>query len=252
MALNLKDYLQRISFHGQSKIDHKTLVTFHRKHLLTVPFENLDIGLGREIELDLEKIEKKIVSNMRGGFCYELNGLFYALLKEIGFEVKMISAKVFGDEKIGQEFDHMALVVSLDEDWLVDVGFGDSFIEPIQMKLGSNQKDPGGYFVIEEHDSTYLRLEASKDDLVYDPIYLFSLAERQLEDFAGMCAYHQTSPESSFTRERKCTLATETGRVSIRDNHFIETIEGRKKIREIADDEEYRQILKEIFQIEVM
>jgi len=252
MALNLNNYLRRILFHGKPKVDHDTLVILHKKHLQTVPFENLDIPLGRKIELNLEKLERKIVSNLRGGFCYELNGLFYALLKEIGFEVKMISARVFGDEKIGQEFDHMALVVSLDEDWLVDVGFGDNFLEPIRMELGLKQKDPGGYFVIKEHDSTYLRLEASKDDLAYTPKYLFSLAERQLEDYAGMCEYHQTSLESSFTRERKCTLATETGRVTIRDNNFIQTVDGRIKNRKIANDEEFRQILKEYFQIEIM
>ena len=252
MALNLNNYLRRISFHGQLKVDQRTLGLLHRKHLQAVPFENPDIPLGRKIELNLEKLERKIVSNLRGGFCYELNGLFYALLKEIGFEVKMISARVFGDEKIGQEFDHMALVVSLDEDWLVDVGFGDNFLEPIRMELGLKQKDPGGFFIIREHDAKYLRLEASKDDLNYVPKYLFSLAERQLEDYAGMCEYHQTSLESSFTRERKCTLATEKGSVTIRDNHFIETIAGQKIFREIANDEEFRQILKEYFQIEIM
>lgn len=252
MAINLNDYLRRISFQGKLKADHKILGMLHRKHLQTVPFENLDIGIGRKIELNLEKLEKKIVSNMRGGFCYELNGLFYALLKEIGFEVRMISAKVYGDKKIGQEFDHMALVVSLDEDWLVDVGFGDSFLEPIRIELEIKQKGPGGYFVIREQDATYLRLEASKDDLDYEPKYLFSLAKRQLKDFAGMCNYHQTSAESSFTREHICTLATDKGRVTLRDNNFIETIDGFKTIKDISNDEEYDQILRDRFQIEIV
>ena len=217
MALNISNYLERISFKEDLQINISTLAKLHRKHIQSIPFENLDIHYGRRICLDINKIEGKIISNRRGGFCYELNGLFSALLKQLGFDVKMISARVFGREEFGKEFDHMLLIVSLDEEWLVDVGFGDNFLEPIRIEVGVTQGDPAGYFRIEEHDSIYRRMESSNDGLFYSPKYIFSQIERLLDDFVEMCEYHQTSPESSFTRERVCTIATENGRITMRE-----------------------------------
>jgi N-hydroxyarylamine O-acetyltransferase len=218
---------------------------------LNIPFENLDIRYGRKIHLNLNQIEHKLIANRRGGFCYELNSLFGALLMQLGFEVKMISARVFGKEKIGREFDHLILRVSLDGEWLVDVGFGENFLEPIQLSVGKEQRDPTGIFRIVRHDSTYLKLESSKEDSAYSPKYLFSLDERQLEDFTEMCEYHQTSPDSSFTQERVCTMATENGRVTLRDDMFIETINGQKTISLVTGDEEFDRILKDRFGIEI-
>ena len=251
MMLNVENYLSRISFHDDIQINHSTLARLHRKHILSVPFENFDILRGRKIRLDLKAIEDKIVTDRRGGFCYELNSLFGALLRQLGFGVRMISARVCENGKIGQEFDHMALRVNLDEEWLVDVGFGDSFMEPIQIAVGMKQKDSAGYFRIVRHDSPYLRLESSKDNLAFEPTYLFTLAERKLEDYAAMCEYHQSSPKSSFTQEKVCTIATENGRITLRDQKLIETVDGHKTVRQIADDQEYKQILLDRFRIEI-
>ena len=251
MVLTVENYLRRISFHDDIRIDQSTLAGLHRKHIQSVPFENLDIHYGRKIRLDLRKLENKIVTNKRGGFCYELNGLFCALLRELGFDVQMISARVCERGKIGREFDHMALVVNLDEEWLADVGFGDNFLEPIRLKMDMKQKDHAGYFIIKTHHSTNLRLDASKDDVEYSPKYLFTLVERQLEDYTEMCEYHQTSPESSFTWERVCTIATENGRITLRNQSLIETVNGHKTVRQIKDEKEYTQILRERFQIEI-
>jgi len=251
MVLNVENYLRRISFHDEVQIKPGTLATLHRMHLLRIPFENLDIHHGRKINLDIKRIENKIVSNRRGGFCYELNGLFGALLCQLGFDVKMISARVFGKEKIGREFDHMLLWVNFGEEWLVDVGFGDNFLEPIRIEVGTKQPDPTGSFRIERHDSSHLRLESDKDGSGYSPKYLFTLDERQLEDFAEMCEYHQTSPESSFTQEQVCTLATELGRITLRDDMFIETINGHKNFRRVKGGTEYNQLLKDRFGIEI-
>jgi N-hydroxyarylamine O-acetyltransferase len=251
MVLNAENYLRRISFHDEIQIDQSTLAKLHRQHIKSVPFENLDIHHGRKIRLDLKVIEDKIVSHHRGGFCYELNGLFGALLRQLGFDVKMISARVYERGKIGREFDHMVLRVNLGEEWLIDVGFGDSFLEPLRIAVGMTQQDPAGYFRIERHDSTYLRLDSSKDDLVYSPKYLFTLDERGLEDFVEMCEYHQTSAESSFTWEELCTVATENGRITLRGQNLIETLDGHKTVRQITDDQEYEQILRDRFRIEI-
>lgn len=251
MVLDIENYLRRISFYDEIQINQSTLAKLHRKHIQNVPFENLDIHRGRKIHLDLKKIEDKIVSNRRGGFCYELNGLFGALLRQLGYDVKMISARVCERGKIGREFDHMVLTVNLRGEWLVDVGFGDSFLEPIRIEVGKKQKDPAGYFRINGHDSPYLRLESSQDDLEYAAKYLFTLVERQLEDYEEMCEYHQTSAESSFTWERVCTIATENGRTTLRDQSLIETVNGNKTVRQVTDAGEYEQILRDRFGIEI-
>ncbi len=252
MLINIENYLRRISFHDEIQLHPNTLAALHRKHLHNIPFENLEINRGKKIQLDLKKLENKIITNQRGGFCYELNGLFGALLRQLGFEVKMISGRVYGKEKIGREFDHMILMVSLDGEWLVDVGFGDNFLEPIRIETEIKQPDPAGTFKIIRQDSTYLRLKSDMDGSGYSAKYLFTLDERQLEDFTEMCEFHQTSPESFFTRKRVCTMSTEYGRVTLRDDMFIETINGNKTMRSVLDDEDFDQILKERFGIEIL
>src|SRR5436853_6959712 len=114
--MNVAAYLQRINYNGPMKPTAETLRHLHRAHLLTVPFENLDIHLGREIVLDAERIVAKVVEQRRGGFCYELNGAFAGFLVALGFDVKMLAAGVGrADGSFGPLFDHMALLVQLDE-----------------------------------------------------------------------------------------------------------------------------------------
>src|SRR6266508_6966293 len=131
-------YLRRIQYLKTIKPDAQTLHGLQLAHMLTVPFENLDIGLKRPILLDHEALWNKIVVNRRGGFCYELNGLFAWLLKEIGFQVTYLNARVFNREgELGIDFDHLALLVNIPNEptrWLADVGFGDSFNLPLSFE----------------------------------------------------------------------------------------------------------------------
>jgi len=138
--LNIKAYLERISYHGSLDPTAETLRGLQVAHLLTVPFENLSIHAKEPIVLDDEALFTKIVERRRGGFCYECNGLFAALLRGLGFDVTMLSAEVAHDDGgFSQPFDHMALMVNLDQRWLVDVGFGDSFLEPLRLDDRSEQ-----------------------------------------------------------------------------------------------------------------
>jgi len=126
--LNAPAYLARIAYAGPTPPTIDTLRSIHRAHLQTVPFENLDIALGRTIVVDEDATVRKIVEQHRGGFCYEMNGAFAALLRALGFRVTLLSARVArpqGGE--GPEFDHLTLRVDLEEPWLADVGFGESF-----------------------------------------------------------------------------------------------------------------------------
>ena len=121
-------YLKRINYRGPLAPTAETLRRLQVAHLLSVPFENLSIHTGEPIVLDDDALFEKIVVRRRGGFCYELNGLFAALLRALGFHVEMLSAGVVSQAgEFGPEFDHMTLLVSLAERWLADVGFGDSF-----------------------------------------------------------------------------------------------------------------------------
>jgi len=183
-----------------------------------VPFENLDIHLGRKIEL--ENSFNKVVTQRRGGFCYELNGLFYQLLYDIGFNAKIISGRVYNKvtKTYPPEFDHMAVIVNIDNaNYLVDVGNGEFALQPLQIKLNAVQNDPRGDFIIEKSDGEYLLVSKIVDEQKI-PSYLFTLLPRNVNEFLPMLHFQQTSPESYFIKKRLCTLPTENGRITISDN----------------------------------
>src|SRR5450432_2208551 len=140
--MDVQAYLHRIRF-SVSQVDPPSsdlLRALHRAHLFTVPFENLDIHIKREIFCDEARILHKIVNQHRGGFCYELNGAFAVLLRALGFQVTLLSARVAKDDgSFGPEFDHLTLRVDLEEPWLADVGFGDCFLDPLRLEFGTEQ-----------------------------------------------------------------------------------------------------------------
>src|SRR6516164_4638735 len=157
--LEISAYLDRIKYSGSSDPTAETLRALHRAHLFSVPFENLDISLGRKIVIDEAAILNKVVYLRRGGFCYELNCAFAQLLRALNYEVTLLSARVArpnGAE--GPEYDHLTLRVDLDEPWLVDVGFGDSFLEPLRLQPATELIDPHGTFRLLA-DGERLRME---------------------------------------------------------------------------------------------
>jgi N-hydroxyarylamine O-acetyltransferase len=249
--MNSKAYLQRIGHDGPLTPTLETLRALQQAHLLAVPFENLDIHLGRPIALDEAAFFRKIIEARRGGFCYELNGLFAALLRALGFDVTLLSARVARpDGTLGPEFDHLLLLVALAERWLVDVGFGDVFREPLRLIEPDEQAQPWGVY----------RLSRDRDDWTYwsrDPArgwqaqYQFTQQARQLRDFGEMCLYQQTSPQSHFTRKRICSLATPAGRISLSDMRLIVTEQGQRTERELTGEAEYEATLREHFGIDL-
>ena len=250
--MDVKKYLSRIGISSQLKPDLHTLIKLHKSHILNVPFENLDIHLGREITLDFKKFYTKIVINNRGGFCYELNGSFYNLLANLGYKAKMVSARVANSKgDFGKEFDHMAIIVKLDDEWLVDVGFGDSFIEPIKFELELPQKRYGMIYKIVKHDEDYFKLQKSSDGVNYIDQYIFTLNERKLSDYTEMCIHNQTSPTTMFTHKRICTIATEDGRITLSDLKLIRTIGGEKIETILNNENEFQECLKTYFKINI-
>lgn len=220
-------------------------------HLMSVPFENLDIQ--NNIKIDLTNLFDKIVTRKRGGFCYELNGLFYRLLKEIGFTVKLISARVYDGEKdYSPEYDHMALIVDIEgEPYLVDVGFGDFLFYPIKIALSKEVSDRAGIFMIETFDEKYKVIKKKGVEGNFIPEYIFSEKERQLEDFYPMCYYHQSNKESHFMQKRICSLPTESGRITLTGDSLKITVNGVATERALSTEQEMQQVLWNYFGIKL-
>jgi N-hydroxyarylamine O-acetyltransferase len=249
--MDVQAYLQRIRnpeplTPGADRPSIDLLRSLHRAHLFAVPFENLDISVGREIVCDESSILRKIVNEHRGGFCYELNGAFAALLRALGFRVTLLSARVAREDgSYGPEFDHLTLRVDLQEPWLADVGFGEGFLEPLRLKSSTEQSQNGGVYRLTSMDGGF-SLEVMADGN-WKKEYTFTLQPRELSEFAGMCHYHQTSPESHFTRHRICSLTTPEGRVTLSDGKLIETHGDSRQERSLSGDQEWRAKLRDLF-----
>lgn len=245
----MQSYLQRIGYEGPVQPTLELLRTIHRLHLLAVPFENLDIHFGPPIYLDTAAFYEKIVNKNRGGFCYELNGLFSELLRRMGFRVKMLSARVANpDGSWGPDFDHMTLLVNLEEPWIADVGFGDSFMEPLRLNDPGEQVQDGRRFRIVQGKENNLVYQAEQDGKWLDQ-YRFNLQPHNLEEFSGMCHHQQTSPESSFTQKVVCSLATKDGRITLTNQRLIVTIRGARQESELSGENEFHALLLKHFGI---
>jgi N-hydroxyarylamine O-acetyltransferase len=228
-------YLARIRHAGSRAPTIETLRALHRAHLYAVPFENLDIHLGRPIRLDRAAFFRKIVGERRGGFCYELNGLFAALLAALGFEVSLLSARVAGDGgSFGPEFDHLMVLVTAGERWLVDVGFGRSFQDPLSLDAPRDEEAEGTlYRVVPAGDAWHVASRSPGGEARAE--LAFTLAPHPLEAFAEMCAHHQTSPTSPFTRKRVCSLPTAIGRLTLTGRSLVETVGSERRETTIED-----------------
>lgn len=251
--MQVEQYLRRIQYDGPLAPTSEVLRNLHRAHMFSVPFENLDIPARRPIILDIDCLLLKIVDIHRGGFCYELNGAFAWLLRSLGYEVTMLSARVARkDDSFSPEFDHMALEVrdSSGDCWLADVGFGDCFLEPLSLTCPTESAQRGRTYRLLQDGNTFL-LQRRSPEKDWAPQYQFTRTPHQLEEFAPMCHFHQTSPESSFTQRRLCSLATPDGRITLEGMRLITTNKGEKTETEVTNDEEYRQLLREKFCIDL-
>lgn len=248
--LDVDAYLERIAYHGPRTATAAVLRDLQLAHLLAVPFENLSIYAGQPIELEVGSLFDKIVTRRRGGFCYEANGLFAALLRALGFEVSLLSATAARPEGgFGPDFDHMALLVTVEEPWLVDVGFGDSFREPLRLdEPGAQGQGQRAYQIATGGDHLVLQQRESAAG-EWKARYRFTLQPYTYADFAPMCHYHQTSPESPFTQSPVCSRATPDGRLTLSGMRLITTVAGERHERLLQDEEEFAAVLWQQFGI---
>ncbi|MBO0728947.1 MAG: arylamine N-acetyltransferase [Acidimicrobiaceae bacterium] len=237
-------YLDRIGASYPKARGADELRELHAAHLRRVPFENLSIHLGEPIRLDEDALIDKIVTRQRGGFCYELNGAFAALLSALGFEVTLLAARVFSGNTVGPPFDHLVLRVDISEPWLADVGFGRHTLWPLRLDARGPQADPGGTFTLTESG------EGDLDVLTdHQPQYRVELRGRAIDDFEPMCWWHQTSPKSHFTRSLTCSLPTASGRTTLSDRLLIRTSDGQRHETLLDDDGEVLAAYRDHFGI---
>jgi len=249
--MNIQAYLKRINFTQSLKADKATLFQLHQAHLYNVPFEDLNIHYDIPIILKERDLFQKVIEGNRGGFCYELNGLFNELLKNIGFQTTIIAAKVINKEgEIGPPFDHAALIVDLEKRWLVDVGYGgDSFILPKELVLDRVQKDIHASYKFTKYSENEWLLMHTKEGENFKAQYIFSFEAQQLDNFKPECDRKQTQPDSHFRKNFICTKAMPTGRISMINDKFIRKIDGQKETRLIENESDRLTILAEDFDI---
>ncbi|MEU5390776.1 arylamine N-acetyltransferase [Streptomyces tibetensis] len=258
-------YLRRLGAERPAWPTVDALRELHLRHLRAVPFENLSIHLGEEIVLEEKRLLDKVVGARRGGFCYELNGSFGALLSALGYDVVLLAARVYGDEgRLGIPYDHLALRVRTVDggDWLADVGFGAHSHFPLAFGDRGEQEDPGGTFRIVEAgpDAAGVRgghgtVEAADLDVLRDgrAQYRLEVRPRALGDFVAGAWWHSTSSVSHFTRSLVCSRVTEEGgRITLSGRRLTVTAaDGTREERELGTDEEVLGAYRERFGIEL-
>lgn len=252
--MDIEHYLQRINYQGPRTSTIETLRSLQRAHLLAVPFENISIHIGEPIVLQDEALYNKIVERRRGGFCYELNGLFSALLRTLGFNVTKLSLRLAqgeGETLYSPEFEHMALMVSLEDPWLVDVGYGGKLMEPLLLNSRDVQVQCGYTFRITSEGEDFFLSERTDEDQ-WKPRSRFSLQPRQYADFVERCHFQQTDPESHFIKGRFCRQETPEKWMILHETEFIE-IEpnGDRHEQTVANQEIFGLLMHKHFGIVV-
>jgi N-hydroxyarylamine O-acetyltransferase len=260
--MQIADYLDRIGYQGSPEATAATVDQLIALHQGSVPFENIDIvRLHRPIVLDRARLYEKIVSERRGGFCYELNGAFSWLLEALGARVTYGygSWQVESGEWV-EPFQHIVLAVELPGEGgrrLVDVGFGaDSPICSAPLRDGAEttvtHPSVRGYRTIELNSGPDAwRIERLTPEGIWTLVYEVDLTPRALSDFNSQCQELQTSPESHFTQQLICSRATPTGRVTIGGGRFIHTVDGDRTEREINGLDDELALLQEWFDIRI-
>jgi len=247
--MEIDKILNRINYSGPLDVNLQVLRDLKRAFLYSVPFENLDIHAKVKITLEPLRFYDKIVTNQRGGFCYECNSLFYHLLREIGFQVHILSARMTTRETPSPRYSHMALKVSLDQDYLVDVGNGQSLMEPMAIPGEAITTAEGIDYRVGRYDELEYALYVRPGNADWTPRFVFSIESRTLEQFEKMCEFHQTSPESIFMKQRLCTLPIPNGRLTLAGQEFTLLNNGSQMKITIGSTEELQEILQKYFNI---
>jgi len=247
-AEELDRYYARVGYDGARAPTLETLAAIHKAHLLAIPYENFDIHLGRPLSLDPSAMFAKLVEARRGGWCYEMNGLFGSVLASTGFDVRYVSGAVDrvarGNDALG---NHLVLIVTLERPWIVDVGFGDGFLEPLPLEPGTYRQGFLEYRV--RRDGEWWRV----DNHAFGGAdgFEFTLEPRTLNAFTAQCQFLQTSPGSPFVQNTVCERFVPEGLVMLRGAVLREVSASGVATRTVQDADEYVRVLHDRFGLDL-
>jgi N-hydroxyarylamine O-acetyltransferase len=251
--VDIQAYYDRIGFTDEARADVATLRALHRAHLQAIPYDSLDVQLGRPVSLDPEAAFDKIVVRRRGGWCYEMNGLFGAVLQQIGFKVtRMAGAAVRELRGDFMNASHLVLLVEAeslpDGPWIADVGFGDGALEPFPLAEGAMSFE--GYdFRLERLDERWWRFHnhefggAKSFDFVVEPAEQAQLQEK--------CDWLHDAPDSPFVQNLICQRYRGGEILQLIGRSFRRIEGGVKQERLIESAEELVDVLAREFTLDV-
>ncbi|MBN4079979.1 arylamine N-acetyltransferase [bacterium AH-315-C08] len=243
-------YLQRIGYAGKVIPDQKHLEGLHHAHLHAIPFENFDILSGKGINLELEALFNKLVHNKRGGYCFELNGIFLEALKTFGFEARPLLGRVHITGVPTGRGHQITLVTLQGKKWIVDVGFGGSTPRtPIQLEFDKPFTQNGQRIRLIETQEFGIMLQSQNKDQ-WQNLYSFDLEYVCPGDIQYGNHFASTHPDSFFTYARVAALPVHNGLFTLYNNTLTSVVSGKEEARELADGQPYIDALKTCFGIE--
>jgi N-hydroxyarylamine O-acetyltransferase len=249
--MDLDAYLRRIGAPGDVAPTSDVLRRLHLAHIRAVAFENSSVLRGEPIVLDPALLVSKIVDDGRGGFCYELNGAFAELLRTVGFDVELMPGSFRSDAGTWRPFDHLCLRVTVDgEPFLVDVGAGFSFVEPLRLTVGVEQVDPNGRFrIVPVDDDATLQVDWLHRDGSWPAHYRFEPRSAALAEFYEPCEWTRTSPASPFTQGWICARALPDGYATLDGRRLIVSTGATRETIQLDSDVELARALETWFGI---
>lgn len=245
--IDLDAYLERIAYDGPREPSTQTLAALHEAHVAAVPFENLDILLGRPVLLELDALQAKIVNRRRGGYCFELNTLFRAALERLGFRVTSLAARVRAGSAVVRPRTHMLLRVDLGEGpYLADVGFGgDGLVRPLPLSAGGEAWTAGfGYRLHHEAEQWVL---AGNIDGEWTDLYAFTLEPQHPVDFEMANHFTSTWPSSRFVQSLTAQRSWPGRRLILRNRDLMLREGGSLRSETVRDPEHLLQVLDQEF-----
>jgi N-hydroxyarylamine O-acetyltransferase len=245
--LDLDSYLGRIGYSGRLQPVPAVLEAIHLAHATHIPFENLDILLKRPIRLDLASLQAKLVTGRRGGYCFEHNLLFSAVLQRLGYSVTQLAARVVYGSRRKLPRTHILLLVDVaGATWLADVGFGlEGLLLPVPFGSGREARQFAWTYRVTEADGEWI-LQSMRNGCWTD-LYSFSLAPQLAVDFEPANHYTATHPDSRFVRTLIVQLPTPELRTMLRNRELVLDRGGTVTRRVLADDDELLAVLAETF-----
>jgi N-hydroxyarylamine O-acetyltransferase len=246
-AVDLDAYLGRIGYSGRLQPVPAVLEGLHLAHATHIPFENLDILLKRPIRLDLASLQAKLVTGGRGGYCFEQNLLFSAVLQRLGFSVTPLAARVLYRSRRKLPRTHILLRVDVEgATWLADVGFGlEGLLLPVPFGSGREARQFVWTYRAVEAGGEWI-LQSLRNDSWTD-LYSFTLEPYLAVDFEPANHYTATHPDSRFVRTLTVQLPTPDVRTMLRNRELVLDRGGTVTRRVLADDDELLAVLAETF-----